>query len=382
MQFTKIVITGGPCAGKTTGLSYVERELTKIGYKVIFLNETATEIILSGANNTAFKNNEDFETQIIKLQLEKEKFYEEMCKSVNAEKVILICDRGVMDCKAYTTDEEFSTILNKLNLEEIQLRANYDAVFHLVTAAKGAEEFYTKANNAARRENLEEARLADDKTMQCWMGHPHFRAIDNSTNFENKMKRLVKEICVCLGEPNPLEIERKFLIEKPNLEVLENLENCSKVDIIQTYLVSESNEEKRVRQRGLDGSYIYTLTTKTHISDIKRIETEERITQREYLTLLNDADTNVHQIKKSRYCIMHNNKYFEVDIYPFSKNTAICEIELADENDQFDMPEFIKVIKEVTNDKRFSNYAFSKQIPEEMLETTLLNKISLRKTKK
>jgi len=137
-----------------------------------------------------------------------------------------------------------------------------------------------------------------------------------------------------------------------------------------------------VRQRGLDGSYIYTLTTKTHISDIKRIETEERITQREYLTLLNDADTNVHQIKKSRYCIMHNNKYFEVDIYPFSKNTAICEIELADENDQFDMPEFIKVIKEVTNDKRFSNYAFSKQIPEEMLETTLLNKISLRKTKK
>jgi len=382
MQFTKIVITGGPCAGKTTGLSYVERELTKIGYKVIFLNETATEIILSGANNTAFKNNEDFETQIIKLQLEKEKFYEEMCKSVNAEKVILICDRGVMDCKAYTTDEEFSTILNKLNLEEIQLRDNYDAVFHLVTAAKGAEEFYTKANNAARRENLEEARLADDKTMQCWMGHPHFRAIDNSTNFENKMKRLVKEICVCLGEPNPLEIERKFLIEKPNLEVLENLENCSKVDIIQTYLVSESNEEKRVRQRGLDGSYIYTLTTKTHISDIKRIETEERITQREYLTLLNDADTNVHQIKKSRYCIMHNNKYFEVDIYPFSKNTAICEIELADENDQFDMPEFIKVIKEVTNDKRFSNYAFSKQIPEEMLETTLLNKISLRKTKK
>ena len=381
MQFTKIVITGGPCAGKTTGLSYVERELTKIGYKVIFLNETATEIILSGADNTAFTNNEDFETQIIKLQLEKEKFYEKMCKTLPNEKVILICDRGVMDCKAYTNDEEFSTILNKLNLEEIQLRDNYDAVFHLVTAAKGAEEFYTKANNAARRENLEEARLADDKTMQCWMGHPHFRAIDNSTNFENKMKRLVKEICVCLGEPKPLEIERKFLIEKPDVEILTSIPNCSRVDIIQTYLISDQNEEKRVRQRGLDGSYIYTLTTKTHISDIKRIETEERITQREYLTLLNDADTNVHQIRKTRYCIMHNNKYFEVDIYPFSKNTAICEIELASEDETFEMPEYVKVIKEVTDDKRFSNYAFSKQIPEEMLSSSLLAKASMRKGK-
>ncbi|MBO5954784.1 MAG: AAA family ATPase [Clostridia bacterium] len=381
MQFTKIVITGGPCAGKTTGLSYVERELTKIGYKVIFLNETATEIILSGADNTAFTNNEDFETQIIKLQLEKEKFYEKMCKTLPNEKVILICDRGVMDCKAYTTDEEFSTILNKLSLEEIQLRDNYDAVFHLVTAAKGAEEFYTKANNAARRENLEEARLADDKTMQCWMGHPHFRAIDNSTNFENKMKRLVKEICVCLGEPKPLEIERKFLIEKPDVEILTSIPNCSRVDIIQTYLISDQNEEKRVRQRGLDGSYIYTLTTKTHISDIKRIETEERITQREYLTLLNDADTNVHQIRKTRYCIMHNNKYFEIDIYPFSLNTAICEIELASEDETFEMPEYVKVIKEVTDDKRFSNYAFSKQIPEEMLNSTLLTKASIRKLK-
>ena len=38
MGFSKIVITGGPCAGKTTGLSYVERELTKLGYKVVFLN--------------------------------------------------------------------------------------------------------------------------------------------------------------------------------------------------------------------------------------------------------------------------------------------------------------------------------------------------------
>ena len=76
---------------------------------------------------------------------------------------------------------------------------------------------------------------------------------------------------------------------------------------------------------------------------------------------------------------MHNNKYFEVDIYPFSTTTAICEIELCEENEQFEIPSFIKVIKEVTNDKRFSNYAFSKQIPEEMTKSSMLSKVLLRK---
>lgn len=366
MNFTKIVVTGGPCSGKTTGLSYLERELSKLNYKVVFLNETATELILSGADYNAFANNLDFEESIIKLQLEKEKLYENICKSLPYEKVILICDRGLMDCKAYMSNDDYVSILNHLNLDEIQLRDHYDAVFHLVTAAKGAEEFYTKANNQARRENIEEARDADTKTMNCWTGHPHFRAVDNSTDFENKMKRLVKEICTFLGEPKPLEIERKFLIEKPDVNFLESLKNCKRVDIIQTYLISDPCEEKRVRQRGRDGSYIYTLTTKKHISDIKRIETEKRITDREYLSLLNNADTNVHQIKKSRYCLMHNNKYFEIDVYPFANKTAICEIELTDENEQIVMPNFLKIIKEVTNDKRFSNYSFASNIPQEM----------------
>ena len=61
MKISKIVITGGPCAGKTTGLSYLEQELTKIGYKVVFLNESATELILNGLSRGAFNSNLDFE---------------------------------------------------------------------------------------------------------------------------------------------------------------------------------------------------------------------------------------------------------------------------------------------------------------------------------
>ena len=288
------------------------------------------------------------------------------CERLPNEKVLLVCDRGVMDGKAYMSDEDYHKMLADLNVDEIQLRDNYDAVFHLVTAAKGAPEFYTTANNQARRENLQEAIAADDKTLSCWVGHPHFRAIDNSTNFEGKLKKLVREICAFLGEPTPFEIERKFLIKHPDVVSLAKMENCRKVDIIQTYLQAPEGVERRVRQRGLDGSYIFTETTKRKVTDATRVETERRITEREYLTLLNEADTNLHQVRKERYCLMDNNNYFEIDVYPFAKETAVCEIELTSEDQKFFIPEFIQPIKEVTGERAYSNRGIAEEIPFEL----------------
>lgn len=356
MEFYKIVITGGPCGGKTTGLSFIEQGLTKYGYKVIILNESATEIINSRLDFKSCADNYEFEKNIIRLQIEKERLYEEACRKLPHDKVVLICDRGVMDCKSYTSTEDFDRILRDLDTSEVDLRDNYDAVFHLVTAAKGAEEYYTLANNTARFETLEESVIADDRTMNCWVGHPHFRAIDNSTGFDQKMKRLLHEITTFLGVPDPLEIERKYLIRRPNTDYLDNLPNAKKIEIIQTYLnTGDKKEEVRIRQRGVDGNFIYTKTTKKKISGIKRLETECRISQREYLILLGKADTKLHQITKTRYCIMHENNYFEIDIYPFSKEFAICEIELADEDQKFTIPDYIQVISEVTGDNKYSN---------------------------
>ena len=263
-----------------------------------------------------------------------------------------------MDSKAFLTDLQFSSILSELNKNEIELRDNYDAVFHLVTAAKGAEEFYTLENNTARTETIEEAILVDDNLINSWNGHPHFRIIDNSTNFDNKMKKLLKEISHFLGEPEPYEIERKFLIEYPNISWLEK--NCKKLEIIQTYLNSNEDEEIRVRQRGYNGNYIYTQTIKRSVSDIKRIEIEKRLSKDEYLELLMNADTSKHPIRKTRYCLVYKNQYFEIDIYPFWKDKAITEIELNNENQEIEIPKQLKLIREVTNDKRYKNSELAK----------------------
>lgn len=111
----------------------------------------------------------------------------------------------------------------------------------------------------------------------------------------------------------------------------------------------------RVRQRGENGHYVYFLTTKRKLCGMKRVEIERRLTKEEYLTLLMDADTSKRQIRKNRYCLTYGSRYFEIDVYPFWSDRAIMEIELADENEKVDFPEFIKVIKEVTGDESYKN---------------------------
>ena len=362
-QITNIVITGGPCAGKTTAMSWIQNAFIERGYYVLFVPETATELITGGIAPWTMQTNLDYQIHQMRLQIEKEKIFKSAAEKIfNYDKILIVCDRGIMDNKAYMTEGEFNYALSELNLNETEIRDNYDAVFHLVSAAKGAEEFYTLENNKARTETIEEAREMDDKLISAWTGHPHFRVIDNYQGFEEKIKKLITEISSFLGEPEPYEIERKFLIKFPDLTILDNNPNCRKVEIIQTYLNSDNDDEIRIRQRGENGNYIYYKTVKKKIDNLKRIEKEKRLTKDEYLTLLMDADTNLNQIRKTRYCLMYNNQYFEVDIYPFWTDKAIVEIELSDEKNNLIFPEYLSIIKEVTDDENYKNYNLAKRL--------------------
>jgi len=357
-----IVITGGPCAGKSTAQSWIQSEFSKRGYTVLFIKETVTELISTGIGRDKLYNNKEFQRTILKWQIEKEKLCLEASEKMKNEKVLIVCDRGSLDGKCYLPTIEFKQLLNELNTNEIELRDNYDAVFHLVTAAKGASEFYTLENNPCRYETAQEAIINDDKIIDAYTGHPHLRIIDNSTDFKAKMQRLIAEIASFLGEPVPYEIERKYLIEYPNIDKLSKMKNCKKVEIIQTYLNSDNEDEEiRIRQRGIDGNYTYYKTTKRKISSVKRIEVEKRLSKEEYISLLMNADSSLKQVRKDRYCLTLNNQYYEIDVFPFWKDKAIMEIELQNEEDKVIIPSFIKVIKEVTDDDNYKNHSFAKR---------------------
>ncbi|MBQ6795446.1 MAG: ATP-binding protein [Clostridia bacterium] len=194
-EVKKIVITGGPCGGKTTALERIRTHFSNLGYTVVIIPETTTELILGGISPQTTLTNQDFQHCLLMLQMEKEKYFEwGAVRLKGAEKILLLCDRGAMDNKAYTYKGEFSNILSLVKTTEDELLSRYDAVFHLVTAAKGAEEFYTFSNNAARYETIEEAVEMDNRLIKAWQNHPHHTIIDNSTDFDTKLNRLVGKI--------------------------------------------------------------------------------------------------------------------------------------------------------------------------------------------
>ena len=360
MELRKIVITGGPSAGKTTGLSWIQNAFTKLGYTVLFVPETATEFITGGVAPWTCGTNLDYQKVQMTLQLEKERLFEQAARTMKADKVLIVCDRGAMDNKAYMNDEEFAEVLRCVGKTEVELRDSYDAVFYMVTAAKGAEQFYTKENNKARYESVAEAVELDGRLIAAWTGHPHLRVIDNSVDFNHKLRRLIAEIRTALGEPEPLEIERKFLIAYPDLRWLESQPNCRRVEITQYYLPAREGEELRIRQRGENGSYVFYKTLKRRISEFKRIEIEERLTPGEYQSLLMNVDPGKRPVRKDRYCLTYEGQYFEIDLYPFWDEQAIVEIELSDENAEIKFPPELKILREVTDDPAFKNAALAK----------------------
>lgn len=359
-KITKIVITGGPSGGKTTALSWIQNAFSKLGYMVLVVPETATEFISGGVAPWTCGSNLDYQKCQMQLQLEKERLFEQAARTMKAEKILIVCDRGAMDNRAYMDEQEFAQVLEEIGKTERQLLDNYSAVFHLETAAKGAESFYTTENNKARTETPEQAVAVDDKLISAWTGHSHLRIIDNSTDFYEKLKKLVAEMRLFLGEPEPYKIKRKFLIEYPDTETLESLPNCRKVEIFQTYLHSKNGDELRIRKRIDNGNPVYFRNQRHYISGMKRIEMEETLSRGEYLQLLTEADPSMHPIHKTRYCLTHADQYFEIDVFPFWKDKAIVEIELHDESEEIRFPKQMKIFKEVTDDENYKNASLAR----------------------
>lgn len=88
---------------------------------------------------------------------------------------------------------------------------------------------------------------------------------------------------------------------------------------------------------------------------MKRIEKESRISEAEYLESIKGEKV----LYKNRYLIIYGEKCFELDMFPFWSDKALLEIELKSETESFAIPPFLKVFKEVTQDKTYRNSVLS-----------------------
>jgi len=143
----------------------------------------------------------------------------------------------------------------------------------------------------------------------------------------------------------PLEIERKFLIEK---DLWYALKKPAGENIIQAYLVNEPGRVIRIRVTDSNGF----ITIKGPTENATRLEFEYPVPRNEALEILDLFD--VKKIEKIRYKILFHSHLWEVDEF-FGENDGlvIAEIELKSQEEPFDKPSWLG--EEVTQDHRYYN---------------------------
>ena len=356
-RIVRIVLTGGPAAGKTTLISRILKEFKQDdGWKVITIPETATELI-SAFGIKPFGNCVtmlEFQDFVIADQIHKEMLALKAAEMVPENNVLVIYDRALMDDKAYISDEEFRQVIAKFDgRTEESVLANYDAVIHLVSCAKGAEFAYNFGNDA-RTESIEYAREMDDRTLRAWSAHPNLRIVDNSVDFEEKINRALREVYRIVGEPEPMAKKHKYLIRMPDLNQLVIHYQAVPFDMMQTYLnTTNPSIERRIRQQKNGSDYLYFYTEKHTMPDKTKWDTEKPISQKEYIQYLMEGDTSLRSVHKTKYRFTYRNQRFEIDIYPFSKEKAIM-FRYA-ENDDIQLPPEIEILREVTGEEEYKN---------------------------
>ena len=189
MSIKKIALTGGPCGGKTTAIPYIVELAESFGYQVIVIPEIATSMKLEGLTPDVM-GRKAFQMEIARRQVEAEKF----ASSRAGSKELILCDRGLYDGKSYVTEEEFAEILINVDANSVK---PYDAVFHLVTTAIGAPQYYTVENNKARTSSAERAMMLDKKTKDSWSDY-QVKVIANNGTWEQKIDELLCAVAAIL----------------------------------------------------------------------------------------------------------------------------------------------------------------------------------------
>lgn len=148
-----------------------------------------------------------------------------------------------------------------------------------------------------------------------------------------------------------VEIERKFLVKS----AVYKSKASGQQRIVQGFLNTDPERTVRVRLKGEMG--FLTVKGISNTSGTSRFEWEKKITKTEATQLLEICEKGV--IDKIRYNVVVKDHTFEVDeFYGANEGLTIAEVELQDEHEQFEKPDWLG--EEVTGDVKYYNSQLSK----------------------
>ena len=179
----RVVITGGPGAGKAAGLGVVH---SLLGGHVVVLPEAAGILYGGGwprRNAPGARRAAQLAIYHVQVQLE------HLAVS-DGSPALVLCDRGVLDGTAYWPGDLDDFFREARTTRDAAL-ARYDTVIHLRTPRDGGGYNH---RNPLRVETAAEALALDARLLDAWQGHPHRVVIDAASDFREKLDRTVRAL--------------------------------------------------------------------------------------------------------------------------------------------------------------------------------------------
>ncbi|CAJ1349920.1 unnamed protein product [Effrenium voratum] len=224
----RIVLTGGPCAGKSSALEHLTRAATAAGYDVYAAPEVCTVLLNAGMQfpEPGCAGYEDrwlaIQTGVMQMQLQLERSMTDIAASTGRPSIIIF-DRGLLDGRAYVPAHNWAKLVGQVEasaagldkprklISEEYMLARYNMIVHLTSAADGAEEYYKwgktvddSGHAVIRGEPPEKARELDHKLRDCWRQHPRWVLIHNGPDgFKGKLQRATDSIMKLASEIHP-----------------------------------------------------------------------------------------------------------------------------------------------------------------------------------
>jgi thymidylate kinase len=189
-----VVITGGPCSGKSSVMNALHKQFSK---KIVFVPEIATILLEGGfplpGRDVEWSENwqSAFQSAILPMQKSFEESHKLVAASVGCN--LMICDRGILDGAAYTQGgvNEFCRRY-KVNQSEINFR--YHTIINLESLAVSNPELYGKGGNQSRFEPLERAQELDRTTREAWSLHQNVHEISGRNGINEVIKNVTEII--------------------------------------------------------------------------------------------------------------------------------------------------------------------------------------------
>lgn len=180
MKTYKIVLTGGPCGGKSDSIEFLSKKLLEQEYSVKIVEETANSLLKLGYIPSVNISTFDFQNLLFKIQFLNEYMSE-------GKSNILLCDRGLFDSKVYIGNDDFQRILNLNKVEEKEVFLTYDSALYFRSISYEYPDEFSKKRIY---ESPEVGRIRDERCKEIWIDKIVSCNYDNLDGFENKQKMI------------------------------------------------------------------------------------------------------------------------------------------------------------------------------------------------